>query len=184
MIFCFVSILRKTKNKMNPLFLIAAAAGTVYLVHALRTVKAAKNLDYQLKGVQIYRLKLTRPIVFRVWVNFTNLTSAPITIKQIFLNFFLNFGTAENPDFQRVGTLNTDNKELTIPGNRTVNKSFDIEVPWLNLGAVAVSMFQGYLTGQGLKLPNTCKVEGQIKALGFSIPVNYEIPFSATPIEN
>ena len=163
---------------MHPLIILAAAAGAAYLVKVLRTAKAAKNLKTQLTRIQIYRFKLTEPIVFRVWVSFTNLEPSPITVKQLYLDIFLNFGTTENPDFQRIGTLNTDNVPVTIAGNSTQEKSFDVEVRWVNLGATAVKMFQGYLTGSGLKLPSEAVVKGQLKAVGFTIPIEMSVPFS------
>ena len=163
---------------MHPLFLIGVAAGTAYLVHVLRSAKAAKNLKYQLERIQIYRLTWSE-IVLRVFASFTNLEAATLKINQIYLDIFLNIDGSKH----RIGTLNTNNIPISLPGYATVQRSFDITIPMQNLGIGIVKILQGYLTSGSLSLPDKATVEGQIKTLGFTIPVNIEVPFS-TPATN
>ena len=169
---------------MHPLFIIAAGVGTALILRLIRTAKAAKNLKYQLRRIQIYRFRTSEPIVFRVFVDFTNLEPTPITVKQLYLDIFLNFGTAENHNFQRIGTLNTDNIPVTIPANQTVSKSFDVSVPWVNLGAAAVKILMGFATTGRASWPTEAKVEGQLKAVGFTIPVSVTVPFDSNNVNN
>ena len=73
---------------------------------------------------------------------------------------------------------------VTLPGYATVQKSFDVKIPLQNLGIGILKIFQGYLTNGSLSLPDKAFVEGQIKTLGFTIPVNIEVPFNSTPSAN
>ena len=159
---------------MSPFLVLAIAGGAAYITNLLRKAKAAKNLKYIFKKIQVY--KLTPNLILRVWVDFTNLEKAELIVKQIYLDIYLNFGTAEKPDVQRIGTLNT-NKEIVLPGLSTVARSFDIEVRYINLLGTAWKMFQDKISGGAVKFPTVATVEGQIKALGFTIPVKYEVPF-------
>lgn len=164
---------------MHPLLIIAAAAGTAYVVHLLRSAKAAKELKYQLQKIQIYKINWSE-ITLRVFVSFTNLEAATLTVKQIYLDIFLNIDGSKH----RIGTLNTDNIPVTLPGYATVQKSFDVKIPLQNFGIGILKIFQGYLTNGSLSLPDKAFVEGQIKTLGFTIPVNIEVPFNSTPSAN
>lgn len=163
---------------MQPLFIIAVAAGTAYLVHLLRTAKSANSLRYHLQRIQIYRFKLSEPIVFRVWIEFVNLENAPINVNQLYLDIYLNISGSKH----RIGTLNAAN--ISIPSNQTIEKSFDISVPWKNLGVGLLSILTNFATTRQWNFPDKAIVEGQLKASGLSIPINVEVPFNSTPIEN
>lgn len=172
----------KTPNIILPLALIAGAVAIAYASTIKKVVDAATSLRYQLTRIQIYRLKLTEPIVFRVWVEFTNLEKIELIIQQIYIDFFLNFGTTEAPNLQRIATLNP-NDYVIIPAYKTEEVAFDIKVKWVNLAVNAVQMFKGYLDGSGVNLPNSCLIDGVVKTENISIPVQEEIPFVSQPIE-
>lgn len=161
---------------MNPFFILALGAGVVYLTKVLRTAKAAKNLRYSLSRIQIYKLNLSEPIIIRVWVSFTNLENAPIVVKQLYLDIYLQANDAK----MKIGTLNTDGISIVIPKNSTVERSFDISVPWKNLGITALNFLTTYLNrrNSGFPLPNKAIVEGQLKIVGLTIPINEEVSFS------
>lgn len=166
-----------------PFLLIAGVAGIAYLSTIKNVVDAAMKLRFQLTRIQIYRLKLNEPIIFRVWVEFTNLDNVSIVIQQLYLDIFLNFGTAQNPDKTRIATAHPQDP-LVIAAHKTEEIYLDVQVRWVNLAANAVKAFQGLITGDGVKMPTSAIVEGQIKAEHFTIPIEYEVPFVSEPIEN
>ena len=168
-------------NGLGKFFLVAAiAGGTAYVVYLIRSAKAAQSLRYQLTRVQLYQFASGGNLVFRVWINFTNLEPTPLTINQMYLDVFLNF----DGSLHRIGTLNTNNAPITIPGNSTVVQSFDIAVPWANLGVATLKILSGFLTGNGANWPTEAVIDGQIKALGFTIKVNTTVPFSVGALSN
>lgn len=168
-------------NGLGKFFLVAAiAGGTAYVVYLIRSAKAAQSLRYQLTRVQLYQFASGGNLVFRVWMNFTNLEPTPLTINQMYLDVFLNF----DGSLHRIGTLNTNNAPITIPGNSTVEQSFDIAVPWANLGVATLKILSGFLTGNGANWPTEAVIDGQIKALGFTIKVNTTVPFSVGALSN
>lgn len=157
---------------MQPLFIILLAAGTAYAVSLLQTAKAAKSLRYGLSRIQLYQFASGGALTFRVWITFTNLTNAALTVQQIYLDAYLTFSGMRH----RMATLNTGS--ITIPANATVERSFDIRVPWANLGVATIAILTGFLNGGRANWPTEATVEGQIKAKGISIPVNETVPFS------
>lgn len=168
-------------NGLGKFFLVAAiAGGAAYVVYLIRSAKAAQSLRYQLTRVQLYQFASGGNLVFRVWMNFTNLEPTPLTINQMYLDVFLNF----DGSLHRIGTLNTNNAPITIPGNSTVEQSFDIAVPWANLGVATLKILSGFLTGNGANWPTEAVIDGQIKALGFTIKVNTTVPFSVGALSN
>jgi len=168
-------------NGLGKFFLVAAiAGGTAYVVYLIRSAKAAQSLRYQLTRVQLYQFASGGNLVFRVWMNFTNLEPTPLTINQMYLDVFLNFGGS----LHRIGTLNTNNAPITIPANSTVAQSFDITVPWANLGVATLKILSGFLTGGQANWPTEAVIDGQIKALGFTIKVNTTVPFSVGALSN
>lgn len=162
---------------MNPLALLAIAGGAALAVSLIRKAKAANNLKYDLKRVQIYKLTVS-DLILRVWIDFTNLEKTQLTVQQIYLDIYLDFGTAEKPDVQRIGTLST-NDAIVIPALQTVSKSFDIQVSYFNLLGTALQMFKSKFTGGAVNFPKKATVKGQIKAMNITIPVNYEVPFES-----
>lgn len=163
-----------------PLLLLAGGVFVAYAATVGSTAYAATQLKYEVSKVQIYRLKLNQPIVFRVWVQFTNLTNTDIVIQHLYAEIYLTF----NGSPTRIGTLNP-NEPLLVPANSTVDMPFDISVKWLNVGVVAYEMFYDYLTGNGaVNMPQTAQVRGEIQAEYFTIPFDYEAPFQSTPVEN
>ncbi len=174
---------RKETNPLIPFLIIGAAVGVAYLFSIKRVVKAAKELQYVITRIQIYRFKLTSPIVFRVWVEFTNLEKTQLVIQQLFANIYLNFGTEAEPDMQLIATLNP-NAQIVIPAYKTEERAFDIEVKWLSLGSTALKILQNKLMGNGqFNWPKFAKIEGRVKAEGFTIPFEYTVPFNSEPIE-
>lgn len=169
-----------TSNNTGKFFIVAAiATATGYLVHLIRAAKAAQSLRYALQQIQLYHIASGGNIVLRVWMEFTNLEAAALTIRQLYLDIFLNFGTAENPSYHRIGTLNTNNQPIIIPGYQTVKQSFDISIPWANLGVAAARIIAGLIVQRQPSWPTSAKVEGQIKAEGFTVPVSLDVPFNA-----
>ena len=163
--------------------LILGGIGVVaYLSTLGKVVDAAKRLRYQLTRIQIYRLKLDQPIIFRVWIEFTNLANIDIIIQHVYIDFYLNFGTEANPNLQRIATLHPD-QSIIIPANRSEEIAFDVQVRWVNLAATAAQMFKDKITGGAVNFPTTAIADGEIKTEGFTIPINYTIPFNSTPIE-
>lgn len=160
---------------MNPLVLLAIAGGAALITSLIRKAKAANNLKYDLKKIQIYKLTVS-DLILRVWIDFTNLENTQLVVQQIYLDIYLDFGTAEKPDIQRIGTLNT-NAEIIIPALQTVSKSFDITVSYFNLLGTALQMFKSKFSGGAVNFPKKATVKGQIKALNITIPINYEVPF-------
>lgn len=171
------------KESISPIVPILLLAGGVAIAYASavgRTAYAATQLKYEVSKVQIYRLKLNQPIVFRVWVQFTNLTNTDIVVQHLYAELYLTF----NGSPTRIGTLNP-NQPLRVPANSTKDMAFDIEVKWLNIGVVAYNMFFDYLTGNGsINMPGTAQIVGEVQAEHFTIPYDYEVPFVSTPIEN
>lgn len=165
-----------------PLLIVGGVVAIAYLSTLGKVVDAAKRLRYQLTRIQIYRLKLDQPIIFRVWIEFTNLANIDLIIQKIYIDFFLNFGTAENPVTQRIATLNP-NQSIVIPANQSAEIAFDVQVRWVNLAATAYQFFKDKVTGGSVNFPTMAIADGEIKTEGFTIPINYEIPFESTPIE-
>ena len=165
-----------------PLLIIGGIAAVAYISTLTKVVDAAKRLRYQLTRIQIYRMKLDQPIVFRVWIEFTNLANIDIIIQHIYIDFFLNFGTEKDPVTQRIATLNP-NESVVIPANRSQEIAFDVQVRWVNLGATAYQMFKDKITGGSINLPTEAIADGEIKTEGFTIPISYKVPFNSTPIE-
>lgn len=162
-----------------PLLLIAGGVLLAYVGTIGSTALAASKLKYEVSKIQIYRLKLNKPIVFRIWVQFTNLTNTNIVIQHLYAEIYLNF----NGSPIRIGTLNP-NQPLTVPANSTKDMAFDIEVKWLSLGNVAYNMFSNYLTGEGgVTFPDKANITGEVKAEHFRIPFDYMVDFDSTPIE-
>ena len=162
-----------------PLLLLAGGVLLAYVGTIGRTALAATQLKYEVSKIQIYRLKLNQPIVFRIWVQFTNLTNTDIVIQHLYAEIYLNF----NGSPQRVGTLNP-NSPLLVPANATKNMAFDIEVKWLNLAGVAYNMLFDYVTGNGaVNFPEKATVTGEVQAEHFTIPFDYVVDFDSTPIE-
>lgn len=172
----------KKPSLILPLVLIGGAVAIAYASTLKKVVDAASTMRYQLTRIQIYRLKLTEPIIFRVWVEFTNLEKIELIIQQIYIDLFLNFGSAEEPNLTRIATLNP-NDYVIIPAYSTQELAFDIQVRWVNLAVNAYQMFKGLLDGSGVKFPNTAVVDGVVKTENISIPIEKEIPFNTTPIE-
>lgn len=164
------------------LLLIGGIAAVAYISTLAKVVDAAKRLRSQLTRIQIYRLKLDQPIIFRVWIEFTNLADIDIIIQRIYIDFFLNFGTEKDPSLQRIATLNP-NASVLIPANQSKEIAFDVQVRWVNLGATAYQMFKDKITGGDINFPKTAIANGEIKTEGFTIPIEYTIPFNAEPIE-
>lgn len=168
-------------NGIGKFLLVAAiAGGAAYAVYLIRGAKAAQHLRYQLTRIQLYQFASGGNMVFRVWMNFTNLEPAPLTITQMYLDVFLNFDGSQH----RIGTLNTNNAPIVIPGNSTVEQSFDISVPWANLGVATLKILSGFLTGGQANWPTEAIIDGQIKAMGFTINVNTTVPFSVGALAN
>lgn len=166
---------------MGNLFITTAILALgAYGVYVLRTAKAAQSLRYQLQKIQIYKVASGGSITFRVWVSFTNLESKDLTINQMYLDIFLNF----NGTRHRIATLNTDNNPIVIPGNSTVERYFDVVVPWANFGVATAAILIGLLQNGSANWPTEAQVEGQIKSVGFTIPINISVPFSAAALTN
>ena len=167
--------MKTSNNDIAKYFWVAViAGGAAYAVYLIRQAKAAQHLRYQLTRIQLYRFASGGSITFRVWMQFTNLEPAPLTIDQMYLDIFLNFSGT----YHRIGTLNTNNTPITLPGNSTVEIPFDINVPWANLGVATAKVLLGFLTGGQANWPTEAKVEGQIKSAGFTIQIENNVPFS------
>jgi hypothetical protein len=140
-------------------------------------------------GRSLY-LNIRRFIIFQMTINLCACLivlfgafigyDSPLTVTQMYLDVFLNFGGS----LHRVGTLNTNNAPITIPANSTVAQSFDITVPWTNLGVATLKILSGFLTGGHANWPTEAVIDGQIKALGFTIKVNTTVPFSVGALSN
>lgn len=168
-------------NGIGTFLLVAAiAGGAAYAVYLIKGAKAAQHLRYQLTRIQLYQFASGGNLVFRVWMNFTNLEPTPLTITQMYLDVFLNFdGT-----LHRIGTLNTNNAPVVIPANSTIEQAFDISVPWANLGMATLKVLSGFLTGNRANWPTEAVIDGQIKALGYTIEINTTVPFSVGALTN
>lgn len=162
------------------LIVAALAGGAAYGVYLARAAKAAKALRYQLSRIQLYNLATNGNIQIRVWVDFTNLEATTLTINQLYLDIWLNFSGTQH----RIATLNTNNTPITIPGYQTVSRSFDINVPWANLGVATALVLKGFITNGQANWPTEARVEGQIKAIGFTIPIDINVPFSVGDTTN
>lgn len=161
-----------------PFILLGGAALVAYLSTLKKVVNAAQRLRYQVTRVQIYRFKLDRPLVFRVWIEFTNLADIDIIIQALYIDIFLNFGTGQ----QRIATLYPQ-QSIVIPANQRKELPFDVEVKWVNLGATALQMLLKRVNGEETWWPTSAHVDGELKAEGFTIPINMDVPFSSQPIE-
>ena len=165
--------MKQNNNDIGKFILVAViASGAAYAVYAIRKARAVQHLRYQLTRIQLYQLANDGNMVFRVWMDFTNLENTPLFVDQLYLDVFLNFSGTQH----RIATLNAGNIE--IPANQTVSRSFDVRVPWANLGVATALVLKGLLTGNGANWPTEAKIDGQIKALGVTIPVQTTIPFS------
>lgn len=163
-----------------PLLLLTGGVLIAYLASIGSTVRAASLLKYEVSKIQIYRLKLNQPIVFRIWVQFTNLTNTDIVVQHLYAELYLNFNGTE----QRIGTLNP-NQPLTVPANSTKDMAFDIEVKWLNMAGLAYQMFFDYLTGSGtVNFPDKAHIIGEVQAEYFTIPFDYNVDFVSQPLES
>ena len=158
---------------MNPLILVALAGIVYFAWNAGKTAVAVKFLRYDLKKVQIYRLKLTQPIVVRVFVDFVNLEDVVLTVQQINLDIFLNFANNES---QQLATIIQQN--FTIPANSSVSKYFDVEIRWAKLGGTLLKVLQGLITGGGVNTPTAATVKGYIRAKNITVPIEKNVPFS------
>lgn len=161
-----------------PLLILTAGVAVAYLSSLKKVVNAAERLRYQVTRVQIYRFKLDQPIVFRVWVEFTNLADVDIVIQALYIDLFLNFGDGK----QRIATLYPQ-KQIVIPANQRQELPFDVEVKWVNIGASALRMLMKRINGEETWWPDKATVDGELKAEGFTIPISMEVPFIAQPIE-
>ena len=161
-----------------PILLLGGVALVAYLSTLKKVVNAAQRLKYQVTRIQIYRFKLDQPLVFRVWVEFTNLADIDIIIQSLYIDVFLNFGDGKT----RIATL-YPNHSIVIPANQRQELPFDVEVKWVNLGAAAVQMLTKRINGEETWWPQSAIVDGELKAEGFLIPINMEVPFVSTPIE-
>lgn len=162
-----------------PILLLMGGVLIAYVSTVGHTAYAASQLKYEVSKIQIYRLKLNQPIVFRIWVQFTNLTNTDIVVQHLYAEIYLNF----NGSPVRIGTLNP-NQPLTVPANSTKDMAFDIEVKWLALGNVAFNMFSNYLNGEGgVTFPDKATIVGEVQAEYFTIPFDYTADFVAQPIE-
>ena len=165
--------MKSDNNDIAKFFLVAAiAGGAAYAIYLIRKGRAVQSLRYQLTKIQLYQFASDGNLVFRVWMDFTNLENTPLHVDQLYLDVFLNFSGT----YHRIATLNAGNIE--IPANSTVSRSFDVRVPWANLGVATALVLKGLLTGNGANWPTEAKIDGQIKALGVTIPVQTTIPFS------
>ena len=173
---------KKGPNLVLPLLLIGGAVAVAYATTLRNVVDAAERLRYQITRIQIYRI--SDPIVFRIWVQFTNLSDTDIIIQHLYADIFLNFGTVEQPNEMRVATLYPSGY-IVIPANNTVEIAFDVEVRLLNLAPLAYTMLKGLIDGSnsGVKWPTSARVDGELKAENFVIPVQMSVPFNSTPIE-
>ena len=162
-----------------PILLISGAIAAIYFTTLKKVVNAAQNLRYQLTRVQWYRVD--DPLVFRVWIDFANLASTEIIIQKIYLDIFLNFGTVDKPDLQRIATVNPG-KSITLAANRTEERAFDVEVRLMSLGVTAFKMFRDKISGGSVNFPTSAIVKGEIQVENFSIPVETECPFDTSQI--
>lgn len=161
-----------------PFLILGAGVAIAYLSTLKKVVNAAERLRYQVTRIQIYRFKLNQPLVFRVWVEFTNLADIDIIIQYLYLDIFLNFGDGK----QRIATL-YPNSSIVIPAKQRKEIAFDVEVKWVNLAATAVQILMKRINGEETWWPTSATVDGELKAENFVIPINMEVPFNSTPIE-
>lgn len=162
-----------------PFILLGGVALVAYLSTLKKVVSAAQRLRYQVTRVQIYRFKLDQPLVFRVWVEFTNLADIDIIIQALYIDVFLDFGDSGK---QRIATLYPQHS-IVIPANQRKELSFDVEVKWVNLGAIALQMLLKRINGEETWWPTSATVDGELKAEGFTIPIQMDVPFNPQPIE-
>lgn len=161
-----------------PFLILGGAVAIAYLSTLKKVANAAERLRYQVTRIQIYRFKLNQPLVFRVWVEFTNLADIDIIIQYLYIDIFLNFSGDTK---QRIATLYPQHS-IVIPAKQRKEIAFDVEVKWVNLGAAAVDMLTQYLNGEKI-WPTSATVDGELKAENFIIPVNMEVPFNSQSIE-
>ena len=163
---------------MGPFIAILAIAAGAYFLTLGKTVKTAKNLKYKINKIQIRKFNLLQPIVVRCTITFTNLENLPIILQQVYLVAYLAFQeTGKEAKYTRFAELN-NSKGYTIPANKTSDIYFDVEVRWRDLGSSILKLLQGVLTGGGVKLPSSVKLEGQITCEGFKLNVNEVVPLS------
>lgn len=163
---------------MNPFVLVILAAAGAYLFTLGKTVTTAKNLKYKINKIQIRKFNLLNPIIVRCTITFTNLENLPIVLQQVYLVAYLAFQEAgKQATYTRFAELN-NSKGYTIPANKTSDVYFDVEVRWRDLGSSILKLLQGVLTGGGVKLPSSVKLEGQITCEGFKLNVNEVVPLT------
>lgn len=165
-----------------PFLILGAGVAIAYLSTLKQVVNAAERLRYQVTRIQIYRFKLNQPIVFRVWVEFTNLADIDIIIQSLYIDIFLNFGETGKDKKQRIATL-YPNHSIVIPANQRQEIAFDVEVKWVNLGLTVAEMLKERLNNANMWWPSSATVEGELKAENFTIPIDMEVPFNSNSIE-
>ena len=166
-----------------PLLIIGGAVAIAYLSTLKKVVNAAERLRNQVTRIQIYRI--ADPIVFRIWVEFTNLADTDIVVQHLYADILLNFGTETQPNELRVATLYPSGS-IVIPANQRVEIPFDVEVRLISLAPAAYNILKGLIdgTGTGVKWPTSARVDGELKAENFVIPVQMTVPFNSKPIES
>lgn len=143
--------------------LVAAAL----LLNLGKTATAAKDLVTVFKNAKIHKFASGGEMIIRLFVDFTNLHKSNIVLQAASLQVRL--------DGLTVGTCNVTNVVLT-PGVN--NKYFDLVMPWRNLGVAAVLKVTQWFSSGTLTPPQKCTITGKLKAEGFVIDINKEIPFS------
>lgn len=172
---------------MNPILLVGLIAGGILLLNLKNTVTTALKLDYQILSFGIYQFIKNGKIVFRVRIRFTNTQNTPIHIQLINISAYWNatFSTDASgkvTDIQSRGTvLGTvaDSNAFTINANTFTTKEFFIENTWLNLLKIFGTSLLSTLTSStrffDALAGKPLLIYGQIKAEGFSIPVQTSI---------
>lgn len=165
----------KMSNTGKSILLILTGLATWGAIHLIRKAKAAAELRYGLEKIQIYdfsggnmRIKVS------MW--FTNIENAPLTVQNIFIDLFLNFGTEASPSLHRIATLNTNNQEFTLQANSTVHKEFFINVPLANMGIATAKILLDSFSAGHLDLPDEVILDGRIKCMGVNISINQKWP--------
>jgi len=172
---------------MNPFLVVALVAGGILLLNIKDTVKTALKLDYQILTFGIYNFIKNGNIVFRVRIRFTNTQKTPIHVQLINISAYWGAKFTTNADgsvadIQSRGTvLGTvaDNTPFTIDANAFTTKAFYIECTWLNLlkifGTSILENIQNSTRFVEAIAGKPLLISGQIKAEGFSIPVQTSI---------
>lgn len=152
---------------MNIVLLGVAVAGIAWLWNMGKTAAAAKDIVTVFKNAKIHEFASGGEMIIRLFVDFTNLHNTNIVLQAAALQVRL--------DGLTVGTCNVTNVVLT-PGVN--NKYFNLVMPWRNLGAAAAVKVVQWFSSGTLTPPQKCSITGKIKAEGFVIGINKEIPFS------